>query len=88
MKKRMKIVDVLASVMLVGVVSAMAIAQVGGGDPVPWMKVCPPGVVTIGGALYFYDEITCFFGADCGYAIVVNSETGQITVEPRCVYNV
>lgn len=34
MKKRMKMIDVLASVLLVGVVSAIAVAQVGPPTPV------------------------------------------------------
>ena len=64
MKKQMKIVDVLASVLLVGVMSAMALA---GPTPGPVPVNCPAfPVVLRSGATQTIPKYSCPAGATCG----------------------
>ena len=84
MIKRMKKIDMLASVLLVGVISATALSQVG--PPVPKKKYCPGGTATINGIAYQYGGIWCWENQSCGATINYNTETGEIeSVTPVCL---
>lgn len=73
MKKRMKMVDLLASVALVGVISATVLGQVG--PPTPVGTWCPPGSISSsGGSVIQYDGKWCPPGTVCGLSITVTDD--------------
>ncbi len=86
MKKRMKMVDMLASVALVGVISATVLGQVGGGDPTPVTHTCP-GFTTyrFDGQLITIKDWECPEGQDCLQITIYDSMNRVIGAAGGCI---
>ena len=85
MKKRMKKIDVLASMLLVGVVSAMALA---GPTPEPVPVKCPAfSVVLRSGATAIIPAYSCPAGATCGgWAEIFDENNVSMGAVHVCLY--
>lgn len=84
MKNRFSKLDAIASTLLVGMVGAMALAQVSG-PPSPVQQWCPGGSVTIGTLTVTYSGNFCPINTDCGLDIQYNRVTGMFTVDIVCL---
>lgn len=75
MSRKLRVVDMVCGVALVGVLGASVLAQAGGPDPIPFKKTCParddidnPG----GGPDFSHPSFPCNVSDSCGYAIIYN----------------
>lgn len=85
MKKQMKKIELLASVLLVGVISATVLGQVGP-RPVPIGVSCPGGPVVLStGVTVTIPPFTCPEGWGCGWAEVFNEENESLGAVKVCL---